>query len=340
MMPLDPTVGGTVLRRAAIQSPNYVAGVSGWAIFANGDAEFNSITLPSGTSVQVFRQPTAPIGTIATGSLWLNTAAGSQVNYWDGTEWEPVTQDAADVLTPGSITAALLVAGMVVAGIVDGTTVEGATFISSVDLVYNGTPVADNLLYSQTSTAFTDPYGNQVPAGTAFYSSTSPGAAYLIEAMSGESWTIYNADGVNSQQGAWTVDSRWWQDATQFYVSTPIVTQQPGAAADTPETWHTIAPAGSWTVINPLQYTLYEDSTAGIRGELTATAAIASGATLMTLPAGYVPTTEARLTWNYNTSAPAVTTVLADVSTAGVIKTYAGIPSGATLNISGRIPLN
>lgn len=41
----NPIVGGTVLRIPAIQSPNYVPGVSGWAIFQNGNAEFDNITI-------------------------------------------------------------------------------------------------------------------------------------------------------------------------------------------------------------------------------------------------------------------------------------------------------
>lgn len=45
MMPGNPVVGGTVLRRAAIQSPNYVEGVSGWTINADGSAEFNDVTI-------------------------------------------------------------------------------------------------------------------------------------------------------------------------------------------------------------------------------------------------------------------------------------------------------
>ena len=45
MMPGNPVVGGSVLRRPAIQSPNYVAGVSGWSVNADGTAEFNSVTV-------------------------------------------------------------------------------------------------------------------------------------------------------------------------------------------------------------------------------------------------------------------------------------------------------
>ena len=42
MMPGNPVVGGTVLRRAAIQSPNFVAASAGWAINADGTAEFQT----------------------------------------------------------------------------------------------------------------------------------------------------------------------------------------------------------------------------------------------------------------------------------------------------------
>ncbi len=45
MMPGNPVVGGTVLRRAAIASPNYAAGTAGWTINADGSAEFNNLTI-------------------------------------------------------------------------------------------------------------------------------------------------------------------------------------------------------------------------------------------------------------------------------------------------------
>lgn len=44
-MPGDPVVGSTVLRRPAIQSPNYSAGSAGWTINSDGSAEFNNLTL-------------------------------------------------------------------------------------------------------------------------------------------------------------------------------------------------------------------------------------------------------------------------------------------------------
>lgn len=45
VQPGNPIVGGTVLRIPAIQSPNFVSGSTGWAINADGTAEFNGLTL-------------------------------------------------------------------------------------------------------------------------------------------------------------------------------------------------------------------------------------------------------------------------------------------------------
>lgn len=41
----NPIVGGTALRIPAIQSPDFVAGVSGWIIRIDGSAEFNNLTI-------------------------------------------------------------------------------------------------------------------------------------------------------------------------------------------------------------------------------------------------------------------------------------------------------
>lgn len=51
MEPENPLVGGTVLRRAAIRSPNFVTGVSGWTINQDGSAEFNNVVIRNGQVV-------------------------------------------------------------------------------------------------------------------------------------------------------------------------------------------------------------------------------------------------------------------------------------------------
>lgn len=47
----NEVVGGNTLRRAAIQSPNFVTGVSGWSINQDGSAEFNNVVIRNGQVV-------------------------------------------------------------------------------------------------------------------------------------------------------------------------------------------------------------------------------------------------------------------------------------------------
>jgi len=60
LRPENPVVGGTVLRRQAIESPDFVTGVSGWIIRQDGSVEFNN---------GVFR------GTISGGQLFIYNGA-------------------------------------------------------------------------------------------------------------------------------------------------------------------------------------------------------------------------------------------------------------------------
>lgn len=41
----NPVMGGKNLVRTVMQSPNYEPGVSGWAIFQDGSAEFNNLAV-------------------------------------------------------------------------------------------------------------------------------------------------------------------------------------------------------------------------------------------------------------------------------------------------------
>lgn len=51
----DPVVGGVALRRAAIQSPNYVAGSTGWTINQDGSVEFNNGTFRGTVTAGTFQ---------------------------------------------------------------------------------------------------------------------------------------------------------------------------------------------------------------------------------------------------------------------------------------------
>ena len=167
----NPPVGGEgVIARPQFQSDNYVPGVSGWAIFRDGHAEFRSIVVPPGTGngATVFIQATTPVA-LNIGDLWYDTSNGMLLHQWDGVTWGPFQistgaiangsivaaliaantitagQIAAGTITAtelstgsvtsikinaGAITAAKIQAGTIFAGIVDGTTISGAQFLA------------------------------------------------------------------------------------------------------------------------------------------------------------------------------------------------------------------
>jgi hypothetical protein len=77
-MPGNPVVGSTVLRRPAIQSPNYVAGSTGWAIFSDGSAEFNGVTLRGNLTVGDSGEPQVVIESVG-GIGEINFPTGSSV---------------------------------------------------------------------------------------------------------------------------------------------------------------------------------------------------------------------------------------------------------------------
>jgi hypothetical protein len=93
MQPDNPNVGGTVLRRPAIQSPNYVAGSTGWTINADGSAEFNNAAirgeLDVGTSPNARFVFGGPIPTVLATWGAANNVTFSEVTlfYWNATDF-------------------------------------------------------------------------------------------------------------------------------------------------------------------------------------------------------------------------------------------------------------
>jgi len=75
----NPIVAGTTLVRQAVQSRNYVAGVSGWRIGADGSSEFNSGTFRGDLIV----------GTPANGEVIISTTVPSDVSSFYGADTTP-----------------------------------------------------------------------------------------------------------------------------------------------------------------------------------------------------------------------------------------------------------
>lgn len=85
MIPENPVVGGTVLRRAAIQSPNFVTTVSGWTINQDGSAEFNNLVIRNGQIISgsaLFYSTSPPAANTMIASVSANGGTDSKGNVY------------------------------------------------------------------------------------------------------------------------------------------------------------------------------------------------------------------------------------------------------------------
>ena len=122
--------GGQLIRKS-IQSPNYVPGVSGWAIKQDGSAEFQNVTLPASGSVSIGSLTSGTLNAAATlgsGSVQASNAGGSVtldaagLRLYKGVGTNTVKLDA----TTGNATFTGTVSGSSITGsVISGTTVIG-----------------------------------------------------------------------------------------------------------------------------------------------------------------------------------------------------------------------
>lgn len=211
MVPENPVVGGTVLRRAAIQSPNYVAGVSGWIIKQDGSVEFNNGT---------FR------GTIIGGQLFIYTG----VPMLGNPPILAVTSSAADPF--GNPVSPLLSAGNLAGAF---THVDSAGRLSLQDslglteiildpnlqamLVYQNGAASGNLIGSISGSSGTDAFGQPFLNGVCSYNINIVGKA--IQMAQGVI-AFFNSTGAGQP---WTAAANLSSDGVGDLVLGPLASQ-------------------------------------------------------------------------------------------------------------------
>jgi hypothetical protein len=184
------------------------------------------------------------------------------------------------------------------------------------------------ILLSVAAASGSDQFGTAYPAGLAWNGAraafagviTSPSGSGLIAAQAVSSGTDVNSNAF----------------AAGF--TGPVSAFQPASSPTVVETWHTatLTNSGDWTTVVALSYKLYPDNTVGLVGELNSTGTIVTNRNLMTLPTGYRPLSNVRLSANYNTSTTTVGAVLLAINSSGVVTTFPSIPASSTLNIECR----
>lgn len=131
MQPNDPIVGSSTLRRPAIQSPNFVAGVAGWAINADGSAEFTDLTISGGDTTVTVGPGAGSTGSISIKPVAGSTAGGAIIDFATGQAIES---------TPANIESEMVGGGQVLGlSLSSAGVVGGLNFPSNINLFSQGT---------------------------------------------------------------------------------------------------------------------------------------------------------------------------------------------------------
>jgi hypothetical protein len=160
----NPILGLETLIRTAIRSKNFLTGISGWRIAADGSAEFNNLTIRGQFNGTNFILNSAGAffynGTPATGNLIAAIAAVAGTDAF-GNAYNGVfnvgNQQAAHFGVDSNGTVYFSNAANQTVIIINPN--RGAL------LMYSGTPAAGNLISSVAYLAGTDSFGNVYPAG-------------------------------------------------------------------------------------------------------------------------------------------------------------------------------
>jgi hypothetical protein len=191
--------------------------------------------------------------------------------------------------------------------------IRGGEVIGGTQLIYSGTPAANNLIYSVAASGGTDSVGNVYLAGETSYQNAGGGTYYALNVFNSQiNW--YSA---TSEAGPWTAGSGIDGRADVFNVgaqdmqlllqenlflvnngtlvtlsgfqwtpSAGLVSLISGGA----ETWHAITPATGFTAGGQTpEYRLQPDNTVRLRGSVSLTATHAADTVFWTLPTGYHP---------------------------------------------------
>ena len=130
--------GGGDLVRKSIKSPNYVPGVSGWAINQDGSAEFQNVIIPGGGSVSISALTSGSLSAdadLAGGSV-RSAAAGTRIVldaaglrlYSGGSNTVNLDASSGDAFFSGSVSGSSITGSSISGASITGTTITGGTY--------------------------------------------------------------------------------------------------------------------------------------------------------------------------------------------------------------------
>jgi hypothetical protein len=290
-------VGGTTLIISDIRSQNYVTAVSGWAIFANGDAEFFNVFIRGNFS---------------------NGLPGTKhIEILQGTNSIDFYTGSPDEVVKGKL---LIDAEAGVSGdngfvrLVAPTMTGVAGDVASLELrtrTAPDQPVSETQLFSL--------YGRLGGSVTSVLWNEVSGNKYVqIDADGLATLTVDGGAFVRLQGSGWTDN---------------LIADAPGAWRLENEIWHIVgsgggepAFAGNWAVSGGFAVGFYKDATGRVQLRGRALEAIAASTTIFTLPVGYHPSQS--MSWPVKTNNDGGTISWLTVSAAGAVTLLGNVAQG------------
>lgn len=282
------TAGNTLVREA-IQSQNFVTGLSGWQIKANGDAEFNNL--------------------IARGEVIVGTVPGPHIRIGQDALHHGIieffTGDAAE-LTPSALQPDA-VANLI--GILFHSAGTAADNLGSTLSLYTHKFAASNSQAQLSSTGEVDVYASRL----VWIQNNGTGDFIKLDQFAGSQFQAPHVDifdqSLSGNQGISVVNGYVQPLNNNVWIGT----------ATTPLT-------GTWVDVAGARFGYFKDATGRVtvRGKVSGGGA---GATIVTLPVGYRPSSNLDFSMRSGTTLCAV-----GVSTAGVLTVTANL---ATATVSG-----
>jgi hypothetical protein len=152
----NPVVGSTILRRPAIQSPNFVSGSTGWALFQDGTAQLNELTIivqNTGVAILIYAGTAGP-GTLIGSWSGAGTATTDQYgNIVPAGLYAVQGQLQGTSITNASIVSSILTNPAITGGTIAGASITGGTIVETA-ITFDNTG-GTLLVYTTTTTTST-----------------------------------------------------------------------------------------------------------------------------------------------------------------------------------------